>query len=202
MSRNQIIYVVMISAAIMIYIWLTWFVLPDVGVVTLSPKGSTLSQTTQNGYTLLGFVQSKIVGYRGIESIAIGWDSLVAAWPHVGLGALVGAILSYLIYEMKYRKLAAFVRNAEIHWARIDSNARDTAYVSICQMQKAAEMEEAANKKMKLAAEEYIKVNQLRLETQQVRTIDEKRLKKVDSLEKQLAKTKGKLRRIEDNKNR
>lgn len=100
------------------FIWLHWWVLPDLAFVTLAPKGSSIPVT---GYTFDGYKNGKYDGSRIVDKFAIGWPGVLAGWPYVLIGILGGLSVGYIVGEFTRRKLAVeeLTKEKEAEWKEI-----------------------------------------------------------------------------------
>jgi len=89
-----VVSVVVLAAALW---WLTERVLPNLGIVHLVPIKEKARQLPQNGDAIIVFKDSKFEGYRGIKSIETDWSGVGAAWPHILVGIILGAVAGYLM---------------------------------------------------------------------------------------------------------
>jgi hypothetical protein len=104
---------VRIIVAIVIFVlfcWLNWWVLPELAIVRFKEKGSRIPQT---GYLLLGEENNKIIGYRCVKGIKIEWAGVMAAWPYVVLGIIMGFGMGYAVGELARRKFAIDLASQE-----------------------------------------------------------------------------------------
>jgi hypothetical protein len=76
--------------------WLTVKVLPNLGIAHLVPLTET-HQLTQNGSAMVIYKNSNFEGYRNFESIETGWSGVGAAWPHILVGMILGAVAGYIM---------------------------------------------------------------------------------------------------------
>ncbi|MCX5827494.1 MAG: hypothetical protein NTV58_05765 [Deltaproteobacteria bacterium] len=83
--------------------WLNWWVLPYLAIVRLQEKEISVPPTC----LLLLELENRVrIGYRVIEDIQNGWSAVLAAWPYLVCGIILGFGPGYVIGELVRRKYA------------------------------------------------------------------------------------------------
>lgn len=83
--------------------WLNWWVLPYLAIVRLHEKEIPVPPTC----LLLLELENRVrIGYRVIADIQNGWSAVLAAWPYLVCGIILGFGPGYVIGELVRRKFA------------------------------------------------------------------------------------------------
>lgn len=89
--------------AVSCFLWLHFWVLPDLAIVHFASKGQSLPET---GYVLLAQERLHFAGYRGIYALYRGWSGVMAAWPYTVAGHVCGMVLGFILGDQIRRRLA------------------------------------------------------------------------------------------------
>jgi len=121
MKRIRVFIAILI---IVFFCWLHWWVLPDLAIVWLADKEDFESPMNK---VFIYRENSKTLKYRVVEDIQTGWAGVLAAWPYVLTGIMLGLGIGYFVGERTGRKSAIDIASKKaINQAnRIMSDARE-----------------------------------------------------------------------------
>lgn len=180
-----------------IFAWLTWLFLPNLGIVHLNQLSDNGSPLPSNGYAIIGLENSRLAGYRGVSSIYTGWQGVEAAWPYVFIGIALGAVPVYLIAYLRRKKLLKIATEAIQYWQNKVATINQMEFEATCTLSKAIKLDQETQRKRKELAQEHERVSLLRAEVEQERKKIEEKSRHSESKEKELLKAKEKIRRLE-----
>jgi cell fate (sporulation/competence/biofilm development) regulator YlbF (YheA/YmcA/DUF963 family) len=181
---------------IAVFVWLNWWVLPDLAFLSLEVKGSP---PPQNGYTLNWYENGKYVGSRVIKSISLGWSGVAAAWPYMLIGMLSGLAGGYVVGEFARRKLAVeqITWEVEDRWREKIKSADEKDCQAIKMLASALSWRVEIENEVKKLNQEREQLRLMREELQQEQRSNEERLKKAEMKEKDAVNARDKVKRLE-----
>lgn len=107
----KIVRIFIVIVIFILFCWLTWWVSPFLAIVRfVETKGSSMPPT---GYLLLEQEDYIRLRFRVIEDIQFGLPGVLAAWPYVLFGVILGLTIGYVLGELARRKLAIEVASEE-----------------------------------------------------------------------------------------
>ncbi|MCJ7603796.1 MAG: hypothetical protein MUO63_20150 [Desulfobulbaceae bacterium] len=181
--------------------WLNWWVVPTLGMFRMALSDPPLPE---NGYSLISFREGKSIEATALDMLKTGWPIVWQVWPFVVFGLLLGIIIGYLLGELARRKFA--IDEASAYAIRLGEELRAEAYEMYLSAKKALkEAQELDARTRSMKAE-------LMLEKQEIfamKVTAEAELEaaqgwrqKVDSLQKELANARAKIRRLSEKSGR
>jgi uncharacterized membrane-anchored protein YhcB (DUF1043 family) len=94
------------------FCWLNWRVLPYLAIVRLEP--ASISWPPPSNLILIKYINHKIQEYSFIKDIHSSWTGVLAAYPYVIVGIIIGLKIGYIIGEFVRRKFAIDAASEEI----------------------------------------------------------------------------------------
>jgi flagellar biosynthesis GTPase FlhF len=190
--------VILLAAALW---WLTERILPNVGIVHLTPLGKEVHPLPQYGSAILVFNNSKIDGHRVIESIKIGWAGL---WPFITVGIIFGAISGYVIGYSKGcrkgfpdREFVDFARKSLAHSTELARIADVKESNAARKLSKSKNMDAKSRQRDSDSANACKEASQKSDEADKRMVIAQGKLRDAEAIEKELDKAQAKIRRLE-----
>lgn len=175
--------------------WLTARVLPNLGIAHLVPLKET-HQLTQNGSAMIIFKNSNFEGYRNFESIETGWSGVGAAWPHILVGMILGAVAGYFM-GLPERMFIEFAEKSLAHSNDTLSIAERKEKEAAHEMSKAEDMQCAAYVRNTETAKQRKEVELLRKDAERQMAIADDKIRQAEEKDKELTKAQAKIRRLE-----
>lgn len=178
------------------FVWLNWWLLPNLAFVTLAPKGLALPVT---GYTLDGYQDGKYDGTRIVTDFSRGWTGVAAGWPYVFIGLLMGLSMGYILGEYSRRTFGKeeITKEKETECQDKLRSASEKESSAIRMLALALEWKVDIEKTTKNSIEEQKQARLMEEQARQQQLISEDKLKKLEMKDKDVANMRDKAKRLE-----
>jgi hypothetical protein len=193
--QYKFLWIISAIPVFILYCWLNWGLLPNLAIVHLEDSGEPIPKS---GYLLVHKNGSRLDGHRVIETFERGWSGVVAAWPYLFGGIMIGLLPGMIISELSRRIYEKATSKAQAEAEKIKKEAWERESVADHRLRNAKKMEEQASEQLDVAARQYKENHKMRMELEGMKILHKGELKNAEATANELKKARNKIRRLEE----